>query len=34
MTLDDGSVLQVTGPLFDGLYALKQRAPMLGREPA
>jgi hypothetical protein len=34
MTLDDGGVLEVTGPLFDGLYAFKQRAQMLGREPA
>jgi hypothetical protein len=34
MTLDDGHVLEVSGPLFDGLYAFKQRARMLGREPA
>jgi len=34
MTLDDDRVLQVSGPLFDGLYAFKQRAHMLGREPA
>jgi hypothetical protein len=34
MTLDDEGVLEVTGPLFDGLYAFKQRAQMLGREPA
>jgi hypothetical protein len=34
MTLDDEGVLEVTGPLFDGLYAFKQRALMLGREPA
>ena len=34
MTLDDSGVLEVTGPLFDGLYAFKQRAQMLGREPA
>ena len=34
MTLDDSGVLEVTGPLFDGLYAFKQRAKMLGREPA
>ncbi len=33
MTLDDNGVLEVTGPLFDGLYAFKQRARMLGREP-
>jgi hypothetical protein len=34
MTLDDPQVLEITGPLFDGLYAFKQRAQMLGREPA
>jgi hypothetical protein len=34
MTLVDDRVLEVTGPLFDGLYAFKQRAVMLGREPA
>ena len=34
MTLGDEALLEVTGPLFDGLYALKQRAQMLGREPA
>jgi hypothetical protein len=34
MTLDDDGVLAVTGPLFDGLYAFKQRAQMLGHEPA
>lgn len=34
MTLDDEALLQVTGPLFDGLYAFKQRARMLGHEPA
>jgi hypothetical protein len=34
MTLDDEGVLGITGPLFDGLYAFKQRAQMLGREPA
>ena len=34
MTLGDEAVLEVTGPLFDGLYAFKQRAQMLGREPA
>jgi hypothetical protein len=34
MTLDDEYVLDVTGPLFDGLYAFKQRTLMLGREPA
>jgi hypothetical protein len=34
MTLDDERVLETSGPLFDGLYAFKQRAQMLGREPA
>ena len=34
MTLADGEVLEVSGPLFDGLYAYKQRSLMLGREPA
>ncbi len=34
MTLDDEAPLEVTAPLFDGLYAFRQRAQMLGREPA
>lgn len=34
MTLADDRLLEVSGPLFDGLYAFKQRAQMLGREPA
>lgn len=34
MTLDDDRLLEITGPLFDGLYAFKQRALTLGREPA
>jgi hypothetical protein len=34
MTLDDAAVLDVTQLLFDGLYAFKQRAHMLGRQPA
>ena len=34
ITLDDVRVLEITGPLYDGLYAFKQRAQMLGREPA
>jgi hypothetical protein len=34
MTLTDERVLEVTAPMFDGLYAFKQRAQMLGREPA
>jgi hypothetical protein len=33
-TLDDEAALEVTGPLFDGLYAFKQRAQTLGRAPA
>ncbi len=32
--LDDDRLLGICGPLFDGQYALKQRAQMLGREPA
>lgn len=34
MTLDDEGVLEVTKPMFDGLYSFKQRAMMLGRQPA
>ena len=34
MTVDDHRLLEITNPLFDGLYAFKQRALMLGREPA
>jgi hypothetical protein len=34
MTLDDEALLRVSGPLFDGLYAFRQRARMLGHEPA
>jgi hypothetical protein len=34
MTLDDERVLEIAGPLFDGLYAFKQRAQRLGRKPA
>ncbi len=34
MTLDDDRLLEISRPLFDGLYAFKQRALMLGREPA
>ena len=34
MTLHDERVLEINGPLFDGLDAFKQRAQMLGREPA
>jgi hypothetical protein len=34
MTLDDPAVVEAARPLFDGLYAFKQRAQMLGRQPA
>lgn len=34
MTLDDRRVLEVSGPLFDGLYEYFRRAMLLGREPA
>jgi hypothetical protein len=34
MVLDDGRLLELTGPLFDGLYEFRKRALMLGREPA
>lgn len=34
MVLDDGAVLAVTGPMFDGLYEFRRRALMLGRDPA
>jgi hypothetical protein len=34
MTLDDAQLLEIAGPLFDGLYAFKQRAQVAGREPA
>jgi hypothetical protein len=34
MTLADADVLEVSGPLFDGLYAFKQRELRLDREPA
>ena len=34
MTLDDARVLEVSGPLFDGLYEYFRRAMLLGREPA
>ena len=32
--LDDERLLELTGPLFDGLYEFRKRALMLGREPA
>ena len=31
---DDHRVLELTGPLFDGLYEFHRRAALLGREPA
>jgi hypothetical protein len=34
MTLDDQRVLEVSGPLFNGLYEYYRRALLLGREPA
>ena len=34
MVVDDDLVLELTGPLFDGLYAYKRRALVLGREPS
>jgi hypothetical protein len=34
MTLDDPGVLAATGPLFNGLYEYRRRAPLLGRDPS
>jgi hypothetical protein len=34
MTCDDERVLELTGPLFDGLYEYYRRAFLLGRPPA
>jgi hypothetical protein len=34
MVCDDGRVLELSGPLFDGLYEYQRRAMLLGREPA
>jgi hypothetical protein len=34
MVCDDDRVLELTGPLFDGLYEYHRRAVLLGREPA
>lgn len=34
MTCADDRVLELTGPLFDGLYEYHRRAMLLGREPA
>jgi hypothetical protein len=34
MICDDPKVLELTGPIFDGLYEYHRRAMLLGREPA
>jgi hypothetical protein len=34
MVVDDERLLQLTEPLFDGLYEYRRRALLLGREPA
>ena len=34
MICDDASVLEITGPVFDGLYEFHRRALLMGREPA
>ena len=34
MVVDDERLLELTGPLFNGLYEFHKRALMLGREPA
>jgi len=34
MVLDDDALLELSGPLFDGLYAYKRQALLLGREPS
>jgi hypothetical protein len=34
LVADDGRLLDVTGPLFDGLYEHRRRAALLGRAPA
>ncbi|MEU6721026.1 chromate resistance protein ChrB domain-containing protein [Nonomuraea sp. NPDC046802] len=34
MICDDERVLEITGPVFDGLYEFHRRALLLGREPA
>jgi hypothetical protein len=34
MVCHDEQVLQLTGPIFDGLYEYHRRATLLGREPA
>ena len=34
MVVDDSRLLELTGPLFDGLYEFRKRALLIGREPA
>ncbi|MFD1939662.1 chromate resistance protein ChrB domain-containing protein [Nonomuraea mangrovi] len=34
MICDDDRMLEITGPIFDGLYEFHRRALLLGREPA
>ena len=34
MICDDTQIVDITGPLFDGLYEYHRRATLLGREPA
>lgn len=34
MVVDDERLLELTGPLFDGLYEFRRRALTLGKEPA
>ena len=34
MVVDDDRLLELTGPLFDGLYEFRNRVLVLGREPA
>jgi len=34
LTTDDERMLELTAPLFDGLYEFKKRALLLGREPS
>lgn len=34
MICDDERILDLTGPLFDGLYEYHRRAGLLGREPS
>jgi hypothetical protein len=34
LVADDEQLLELTAPLFDGLYEFKRRALLLGREPA